>query len=108
MKAKINNAGTQEKACLGIFESAPSLILMLALVGCGTTSNFKPTAVESAMELSRFNKVVVEDFADEASQKAPPARREKKQKEMKRVIQDFADMLVWETGHRCVFEQVSR
>jgi hypothetical protein len=90
-----------------ILEPAALLLLACAVSGCGTTSNFKATP-KSAADLSRFNKVSVEDFTDGASQKASPAKRETKEHEMQRVTRDFADMLAWEIGHKCIFEQVTR
>src|SRR5215471_17460184 len=89
-------------------ESAALLLLTLALSGCGTISGFKPKAEKTAPDLSHFNKVCVEDFTDGASQKASPAKREKKVREMQRVTCDFADMLAWEIDHKCIFDHVTR
>jgi hypothetical protein len=107
MKTRNFCAQTRPRSAATV-KSAALLVLALALSGCGTISGFKPKPDKTTANLSHFNKVCIEDFADGASQKASPAKREKKEREMQRVTRDFADMLAWEIDHKCIFDQVTR
>src|SRR5260370_24175997 len=99
---------TQRKArpegCWG----ASLLLMALLLAGCGTTSGLKGTAGNSSLDLSLFDRVVVRDFVDKASEHAKDSDRQRKQARMRRVTKDFADMLAWEIGQGHAFQQVVR
>jgi hypothetical protein len=80
----------------------------LGLVGCGTTSNLKPAQADRKLDLSSYNKVVVNDFRDKATEREKPAKQDAKRPEMQRVCRDFADRLADEIEKKGCFHTVSR
>jgi uncharacterized protein DUF4410 len=84
------------------------VLATLGLTGCGTTSGLKGTAGNSSVDLSQFERVVVRDFVDKASEHAKDSDRQRKQAQMRRVTSAFADMVAWEIGQEHAFQQVIR
>src|SRR5215467_3513759 len=85
MKPERICTGTRGQTPPKVFTQGAIVMIALLVAGCGTTSNFKPTAAQSTVDLSRFDKLNVEDFTDDASQKKSTSKREKKHSEMNRV-----------------------
>jgi hypothetical protein len=84
------------------------LIGLSAVVsGCGTTSSMKPVAAEP-IDLTRFERLLIQDFADEFSAKAKPEKRLAKEAEAKLACQQFADRIALEARKTAAFGEVVR
>lgn len=84
------------------------LALTLGLTGCGTISGLQTANGKGKVDLSKYNRVVVHDFADKATEKEQPAKQEEKQAQMKRATRDFADLLAGEIKKTGAFQEVAR
>ena len=82
--------------------------LSLCLVGCGTISNIKSANGTTALDLSSYTKVIVQDFEDKATEKEKPAKQDEKRREMTVVCREFADRLTADIEKKGVFQSVSR
>jgi hypothetical protein len=92
----------------GILLLAGSLVLFLALSGCGTISDVKSASGSKKLDVSGYSKVLVQDFTDKASEKVPANKQAAKAAEMKGVDQRFADEIAREIERRGDFQKVSR
>jgi len=82
-------------------------LMIAGLAGCGTISGLKSPDGKRPVNLSAFNKVVVRDFADKATEKETKNPQEKEQ-EMKRVTWEFTDLIASETRRTGAFQRVAR
>lgn len=96
-----------------------SIFYLWALASCGTTSGIKPTAKTSqqakaqkteglALDLSKYDRVVVKDFEDQTQFKKKGYKRERHDARMKEIIVKFPDMIAAEAKAFTGFGEVVR
>lgn len=85
-----------------------SLALGLGLSGCGTTSSLKAGAGKSVTELARFNKIVIQDFADGASARVKGEKKIETLHKLGKIKASFPDLLAEEIERTGAFQQVTR
>jgi len=92
---------------LPLLGSLPLYCLAVLVAGCGTTSKLKP-AIGQRIDLTQYDRLLVETFKDEFSAKAKPVDRPQKQAEADMACKMFAERIaavVKETG---AFREVVR
>ena len=90
-----------------IILSATFLGLGMILSGCGTVSQVTPTPGKT-VDLSKYDRVLVLDFADGVTAKARPSAQVKKKAEMAVRTKSFPDWIASELGGKNVFKEVTR
>lgn len=81
--------------------------LAIMLTGCGTVSEVTPTAGQD-LDLRKYDRVLVLDFADGVTDKVKPSAQAKKRAEMAIRTKSFPDRIAIELGAKNVFKEVTR
>jgi hypothetical protein len=79
----------------------------MVLTGCGTISEVTP-ANGKPVDFTRYERVLVLDFVDGATQKEKPANQPRKKAEMAVRTKSFPDRIAIELGAKNVFKEVTR
>lgn len=85
-----------------------SVLIAFALAGCGTTSGIKSAKPEAALNLTAYDRVLIKDFADSASQRAQGAKQEELREELKIAGRHFPDIIAAEVRKTRAFKEVLR
>ncbi len=78
------------------------------LSACGTTSSLQSAEEDKVIDLTPYSKLIVEDFADEATAKAKPEAQPIVGLKMESAVKDFPDQIAAVTRAQGGFNQVSR
>lgn len=70
-----------------------ALLTAVTLAGCGTTSGLEAPAERSTIDLTRYSKLIVEDFTDQASAKMKPEARPLLEPKVAAAIKMFPDQI---------------
>ncbi|HEV2434994.1 MAG TPA: DUF4410 domain-containing protein [Verrucomicrobiae bacterium] len=81
--------------------------LGMILSGCGTVSEVTPTAGKD-LDLRKYDRVLVLDFADGVIDKVRPGAQAKKKAEMAIRTKSFPDRIAIALGEKNVFKEVAR
>jgi len=81
--------------------------LGMILSGCGTVSEVTPTTGKD-LDLRKYDRVLVLDFADAVTDKVKPSAQARKKAEMAIRTKSFPDRIAIELGAKNVFKEVAR
>lgn len=81
---------------------------LLILAGCGTTSSLQPADASHSIDLTPYSRLLVEDFADEATSKVKPEFQPLLQPKMAQAVKLFPDQIASVTRAGGGFEEVLR
>lgn len=87
---------------------AATLTAALLLAACGTTSSLQAAKESQAVDLTRFSRLLVEDFTDEATAKAKPEARPLLQLKLDSAVKVFPDQIAAVTRSGGGFDEVVR
>jgi hypothetical protein len=77
------------------------------LSGCGTVSHVTP-APGASLDLQKYDRAIVRDFADDVTGKAKAGELQRKKAEMAVSTRSFADRIAIELGDKGGFREVTR
>lgn len=78
------------------------------LTACGTTSSLQSAEEDKVIDLTRYSKLIVEDFRDEASAKAKPEAQPILRLKMETAVKAFPDQIAAVTKSNGGFDEVGR
>lgn len=92
---------------------SPSRALLLCvatafLAACGTTSSLQSAEADKTIDLTPYSKLLVQDFADEATSKAKPELQPILRLKMETAVKAFPDQIAAVTRSQGGFAEVSR
>lgn len=94
-----------KKVAMGI----TAVMVLFFLIGCGTTSNIRPTSFTEMPNLASYETVVVLDFEDGVDiSKIKPEKLTEYKELMKIAVKNFADRIAGEIRKTGAFENVLR
>lgn len=83
-------------------------IVATLLSACGTTSSLQAPAEDKVVDLTRYSKLLVEDFVDEATSKAKAEIQPTLRLKMETAVKTFPDQIAAVTRSQGGFAEVSR
>jgi hypothetical protein len=94
--------GTQKRYFAVVFCTA------ILLAACGTTPSLKAPEATKAVDLTRFSRLLVEDFTDEATAKAKPEIQPLLKPKLENAVKLFPDQIASVTKSAGGFDEVVR
>jgi hypothetical protein len=99
---------TSSPASPRLLKFIPMLALTAAVAGCGTTSSMQVSDAAQVIDLTPYTRLLVEDFADEATSKAKPELRPLLEPTVSQAVKLFPDQIAAVTRDAGAFEEVLR
>lgn len=107
-KVKYRGARSLRHPACGWWTAALALAAGLGLSACGTTSQLEAPAAGQTIDLSRYDRLLVEDFTDAASSKANPKAKARVEAAMTIATRTFPDAISAEVRKNGGFSEVLR
>lgn len=93
---------------LSSMRSAATVTAALLLAACGTTSSLQSPKESQSVDLTRFSRLLVEDFTDEATAKAKPEAQPLLKLKLDSAVKTFPDQIAAVTKSGGGFDEVVR
>jgi predicted small lipoprotein YifL len=88
--------------------AATALLTLVALTACGTTSSLQTTDAAKSIDLTKYSRLIVEDFADEATSRAKPETQALLKPKLDVAVKTFPEQIASVIRARGGFSEVLR